>query len=185
MLREQCPGTRLNLRSLTSPEQIAALRNGTIDVAFVRPPVDDESLVTESVLHEEVVAAVPAGSSLAALERIPTARLAELPFVQVARDNAPAVNALAQQIAADAGVSFSQVLVTDNVLATLNAVGSGLGFSLLPDYVKQIAPPTVAIRSLAMDPPPGLELVVAHRAGDNSPALAVLLRLLREWMAGR
>jgi LysR family hca operon transcriptional activator len=185
MLQQRVPGIQLNLRSLTSPEQVNALRGGTIDVAFLRPPVEDPSLISEAVLHEEVVAAVPAGDPLAALNRIPIGRLAKLAFVQVARDNAPAVHAVANQVAATAGVSFSHGLVTDNVLATLNAVGSGLGFSLLPDYVRQIAPSTVAIRSLAMDPPPGLDLVVAYRAGDNPPALAVLLKLLHEWIGER
>jgi LysR family transcriptional regulator, hca operon transcriptional activator len=182
-MKERCPGIQLNLRSLTSPEQMAALRAGAIDIGFLRPPVEDGSLISEAVVRDEFVAAVPAGSELAALERIPVARLAELPLVQVARDNAPAVHQLANQIAATAGVSFRQGLVTDNVLGTLNAVGTGLGFSLLPDYVRQIAPATVAIRPLALDPPPGLDLVMAYRAGDNPPALAVFLSLLRAWIA--
>jgi LysR family transcriptional regulator, hca operon transcriptional activator len=184
-LSERCPGIQLNLKSLTSPEQIEALRRGAIDVGFLRPPVDDGSLISEAVLRDEFVAAVPAGSELAAMDRIPVTRLADLPLVQVARDNAPAVHELANQIAATAGVRFRQGLVTDNVLGTLNAVGAGLGFSLLPDYVKPIAPPTVAVRPLAADPPPGLDLVVAYRAGDNAPALTVLLRLLRDWTAAR
>jgi LysR family hca operon transcriptional activator len=180
VLRERWPGIRLNLRGLTSPEQVVALRNGTIDVGFVRPPLVDGSLTSEMVLREEVVAAVPADSGLAQLDRIPVERLAGLPFVQVARDSAPAVHALANEIAATAGVRFTQGLVTDGVLGTLNTVGSGLGFSLLPDYVRQIAPTTVAIRPLATDPPPHLDLVVAYRTGDHGPALALLLRLLRE-----
>ncbi|RPJ73340.1 MAG: LysR family transcriptional regulator [Acidobacteria bacterium] len=184
-LKDVCPGIRLSLRSLTSPEQMTALRSGTIDVGFLRPPVEDESLVSEAVVHDDIVAVLPAGSALASMERIPVARLTDLPLVQVARENAPAVHELANQIAAAAGVSFRQGLVTDNVLGTLNAVGAGLGFSLLPDYVRPIAPPTVAIRPLALDPPPGLDLVVAFRAGDNAPALGAFLRLLREWIALR
>jgi|WetSurMetagenome_2_1015567.scaffolds.fasta_scaffold201949_2 LysR family transcriptional regulator, hca operon transcriptional activator len=180
-LKERCPEILLSLKSLTSPEQVAALRTAAIDVGFLRPPVEDGSLISEAVVRDEFVAAVPSGSELAAMDRIPVDRLAELPLVQVARDNAPAVHQLANQIAASAGVSFRQGLVTDNVLGTLNAVGAGLGFSLLPDYVRPIAPPTVAIRPLATDPPPGLDLVVAYRVGDNAPSLAVFLSLLRAW----
>jgi LysR family transcriptional regulator, hca operon transcriptional activator len=111
--------------------------------------------------------------------------LAEIPFVQVARSNAPAVHDAARQIAARAQVHFNPVLETDNVLGTLNAVGSGMGFSLLPDYVLQISPPSVAVRALDLNPTPRLDLMVAYRQGDELPALAEFLTLLRAWTSGR
>ena len=159
MLRTRCPGINLTLRGLTTPEQIEALRNGAI------------------------VAVVPADHELARQERVAVTQLAKLPFVLVARSIAPAVHDAAKRIAESAGVTFELVLTTDNVLGTLNAVGSGLGFSLLPDFVRQISPRTVAVRSLAIEPPPRLDLVAAYRAGNDLPALAVLLDLLRAWIA--
>jgi DNA-binding transcriptional LysR family regulator len=110
---------------------------------------------------------VPARHEIARHERIAVCDLAEIPFVQVARPKAPAVHDAAMQIAALAGVQFDPVLETDSVPGTLNAVGSGLGFSLLPDYVRQIAPGT---------------LVVAYHKDDRTPALEVFLGLLRAWI---
>lgn len=185
ILRTRCPEVHLTLRSLDTPEQIEALRHHSIDVAFLRGPVEDRSLICEPVVREEILAAVPAQHEIARRERISVASLAELPLVQVARSSAPAVHDAAKRIAAAAGVSFKPVLETDNVLGTLNAVGSGLGFSLLPDYVRQICPPTVAIRPLEIEPPPYIDLAVAYREGDDLPALLVFLNLLRTWIAER
>jgi len=82
-------------------------------------------------------------------------------------------------------VIFGEVIETDSVLGTLNAVGAGLGFCFTPDYVRQICPATVAIRSLDIDPLLQIDLLVAFRTGDDTPALQVFLDLLRTWIAER
>ncbi len=185
LLRTRCPGIHLTLRSLPTPEQITALTDHAIDVAFLRGPVEDRTLCSEVVLDEEIMAVLPADHEATRLERIPVGLLAEIPFVQVARSNAPAVHEAARQIAARAQVQFEPILETDNVLGTLNAVGSGMGFSLLPDYVLQISPPSVAVRPLDLNPPPRINLMVAYRLGDELPALAEFLTLLRAWTSGQ
>jgi len=184
-LRMRCPGIQLTLRSLTTPEQFDALRKRDIDVAFLRPPVGDRALSYEVVLQDEIVAAVPAVHRIASCERVSVAQLAELPLVQVSRSAAPAIHDLAERTAAEAGVIFGEVIETDSVLGTLNAVGAGLGFCFTPDYVRQICPATVAIRSLDIDPLLQIDLLVAFRTGDDTPALQVFLDLLRTWIAER
>jgi LysR family hca operon transcriptional activator len=184
VLRMRCPGIQLNLRSLSSPEQLTALLDRTIDVGFLRPPVDHPSLACELVLREPILAVVPSQHELAGLDHIPVERLAELPFIQVGRKGAPAIHDMATQIASLANVTFRPLLETDSVLGTLNAVGSGLGFSLLPDYVRLIGPTTVAARPLSLDPAPQIDLVVAYRRDDQLAGLAAFLDLLRIWIAG-
>ena len=44
------PGVRLDLRELTLPQQIAALRAGNLDAGFVRPPVTDADLTAAPLL---------------------------------------------------------------------------------------------------------------------------------------
>jgi LysR family transcriptional regulator, hca operon transcriptional activator len=182
-LRAGNPGMQLTLRSLSTPEQFTALCEQTIDVGFLRPPVESPLLESELVLREPIVAALPAHHPLATLDRIPVAQLAQLPMIQVARRSAPAVHDVAYQVAADSGVSFVALLETDSVLSTLNTIGAGLGFSLLPDYVTAICPPGVVTRPLDLASPPSLELVVAYRKNDTRPSLVTFLTLLRNWIA--
>lgn len=181
-MRAQHPEIQFTLRSLATPEQILALREGTIDVGFLRPPLEGPDLSSEVVLRDEILAVVPARHEFAKLDRIPVASLAKLPLIQVARKVAPAIHDITASIAEAARVTFRPLMETDNVLSTLNAIGAGLGFSLLPDYVRSIGPSTVAARSLTLQPPPHVDLVVAYRNDGSLPVLGALLPILRAWI---
>lgn len=182
-LRSKFPEVELVLRSLTSPEQIAALQNHEINIGFMRGPIEDSTIAFETIAYDSIVAILPREHALAKLQQIPVSLLAEGQLVQVARAQAPAIHDITNQIAQRAGVHFNTVLETDNVLATLNAVGASLGFSLVPDYVKNILPPNVAARPLDIEPQPQVDLLVAYRKNDALPALICLLSLLREYMS--
>jgi LysR family transcriptional regulator, hca operon transcriptional activator len=176
----QHPGIQLTFRSLSTPDQLVALAEKSIDIAFLRPPISDPGLEWEVVMQDSIVAVVPASHPLAALNRIPVASLATLPLVRIARSGAPAVHDLVNDIAAKAGVSFTSILDVDGVLCTLSAVGSGRGFSLLPDYVSSLCPPGVAVRPLELARQPMIDLLVAYRRNtERRPALCAFLKALR------
>ena len=86
VLRSRCPEIQLSLRSLSSPEQIAALQNHQINVGFLRGPIEDSEIAWEVVTREPIVAAVPAQHALAKLERIPIPMLAQVPLVFITRE---------------------------------------------------------------------------------------------------
>jgi LysR family hca operon transcriptional activator len=184
ILRAQYPSVELTLRSLTSPQQLVALHNREINLGFLRPPVDDSELVSEIILYDKIVAVLPASHSLARKKRIPVRALAALPFLEVARETAPALHDAAKQIATQAGVKFNSILPADNVLTSLNEIAAGLGFSLMPDYVCQILPANVAARPLDCDPEPEFALLAAYRKDETLPIVARFLALLREALAG-
>jgi DNA-binding transcriptional LysR family regulator len=114
------------------------------------------------------------------LKRIPVRKLAAVPLLHVSHSIAPALHDMINKVAADAGVSFRSILETESLTATLNAVASGLGFSLHGEYVQQLAPKNVVVRQLDPTPVPQLELIVAYRKDDKLPALATFLDLLRK-----
>ena len=173
------PNIQILLRSLTSPEQVAALKKGEINVGFLRGPVGDEEIDSEVLVREDVIVVLPARHALARKKRILVQELAAVPLVHVARAIAPALHDMVDKIAADAGVRFQSILEAESITTILNAVASGLGFCLHGEYVKRIAPKGVVIRHLDLNPVPKLELVVAYRKDDKLPALAFFLELLR------
>jgi LysR family hca operon transcriptional activator len=184
LMQTRFPEVALSLRNLSTPEQLAALENGEIDVGFLRGPITNPVIVSEVFLRETIVALVPASHALAKCKRIPLRSLATLPFIPVPLKQAPAFHDMVNRLAAQAGVHFQPLHETTGILADLNAVGAGLGFSFWPDYVQQIAPATVAVRPLDVDPPPEIDLLVAYRKDNKLPALASFLSLLRDCMAG-
>ena len=180
IMRVKYPEIELSLCSLTSSQQLHALHNREIDIGFMRGPIDNPEIASETALCEKLVAVLPSNHTLARLKRVPVASLAKLPMLEVARQIAPALHDAAEEIAARAGVKFKPTLAAENVLMLLSEVASGLGFCLLPDNVRQILPPNVVARSLDCDPEPEFPLLVAHRKDERLPAVELFLSLLRE-----
>ena len=183
VLRVKYPDIELSLRTLTSPQQLEALQNREINVGFLRPPVADPEISSEVVSHDKIIVALPANHPLTKHRRVPVRLLVALPLLQVARSTAPLLHDKSKEIADQAGVSFDSILPADNVLMSLSEVASGLGFCLLPDYVRHMLPPNVVLRPLDCDPEPEIPLVVAYRKDDRLPALAFFLSLLRDQLS--
>jgi LysR family hca operon transcriptional activator len=179
-LREKYPDIRLSLRTLSEPELLAALQNHVVNVVFMAGPIEDAEIAAEPVVRHHMVAVVSASHPVSKLKRIPVARLAAIPLVKPSSLAVPAMARLVEQIAAQAQVQFQAVIEVDDMLATLNAVAAGLGFGLLPDMATEIAPRTIVVRPLDLDPQPGFDVLVAYRKDDRSPALRFFLSLLRE-----
>jgi LysR family transcriptional regulator, hca operon transcriptional activator len=180
ILRAKYPDIELSLRSLTSPQQLEALQNREINIGFMRPPVDDPEINTEVILRDKIIVALPANHPLTKMKRVPVKSLVSLPLLQVSRSIAPLLHDKTKEISEKAEVTFNSILPAEGVLMSLSEVASGLGFCLLPDYVRQMLPPNVVVRPLDCDPEPEIPLLVAHRKDDRLPALAFFLSLLRE-----
>jgi LysR family hca operon transcriptional activator len=183
LLGRRNPGVQFSLRSLTSPELVAALQSREINVAFLRGPIEDQTLASELVAQDSILVALPSAHPLARRKRVPVQKLADIPFLQVPRKIAPALHDLAEKLSEQTGVQFRLALETDNAVATLNAVGSGLGFTLIPDYAHKMLPLNVTLKPLDVNPPPVLDLLVAYHKDDKLPALVDFLALLRSYMA--
>jgi len=178
LLLHQYPNLDVVLRSMTSPEQISALQKGEINVGLLRGPITDEKIGYKVISREDVVAVIPADHPLARRKRVSPSALAEMPLIQLSRDVAPAVHDAMIRTGVAAKVQFRTLLATENIMTTLNAVASGMGFTLLAAYVEDILPKNVVVRPLAMKHVPQLELLVAYRKDDPLPALAFFLRML-------
>ncbi len=180
LLLHNYPDLNIVLRSMTSPEQIAALQKGEINLGLLRGPIEDEAISYDVISREDVVAVIPANHPLARQRRVAPKSLAGLPLIQLSRSVAPAVHDVMVRISQAAGVQFRTLLVTENILTTLNAVASGMGFTLLAAYVEDILPKNVVVRPLEMEHVPQLELLAAYRKDDQLPALAFFLEILRD-----
>src|SRR5688572_4791166 len=91
-LREGEPDARIEVRELTTPDQLVALRDGDLDLGLVREPVDDDRLARRTLLVEPLGASLPAGHPLAARESVSLRDLASELFVCFPRAWAPALH---------------------------------------------------------------------------------------------
>jgi DNA-binding transcriptional LysR family regulator len=183
------PAVKLELRELAMPQQITLLRNGEIDVGFVRPPVEDAELDSETVLRESLVVALPRGHPLARLRRIPARRLAAEPFVMFQRQPGLVLHHLVLRYCLQHGFTPRAAQEATQSHAVVGLVSAGIGVALVPASVQSTRMRGVEYRPLQEKSPPVLT-VLAWRRDDASPALAAFRKAAqsvastyeREWM---
>jgi DNA-binding transcriptional LysR family regulator len=174
--RIEAPGLRLTLRELTSARQQAALREGTIHAGLLREPPAAPGLRSAVIRHEPLLAALPAGHRLCARRRVSVADLADDPWVLFPREEGPA---FFDRIAALChGAGFAPRIEQEAIYmpTIVNLVGAGLGVSLVPAAMRDIAPAEVEMRRVS-EPEARIPLVLAWRDDGGGPALRRFLEL--------
>jgi LysR family hca operon transcriptional activator len=175
------PSLQLLLKTMTAPDQIKALQRREISAGFLRGPIDSAEIVSEVYMREDVVVVLPQDSPLAALERVPVADLARMNLIPISPEVAPAIYNMTEEIEQRGGVKFHRGFSSENLMTSMNAVASGLGFCFFSAYVEEIAPKGVVTRPLDLDPTPQLDLLFAYRNDDRLPTLEKLVSLVREY----
>jgi LysR family hca operon transcriptional activator len=179
----EVPGVTAQLHCMSTPQQLAALRRYTIDVGFLRGPVEEPDLVSEEILREGIVVVLPAKHRLANTKRISVRMLRDLPCITISRNAGWPLRDIVSSLYKQADLRVRAAQEADGVYGHLNMVAAGLGFALLPEYVKSILPRGVVTKPLEWQPTPSISLVAAYRAGDELPILGAFLKVLREHFA--
>lgn len=184
-LAEELPGIDFAFRGeMLVADQVEALRTGAIDVALLRPPVDDASLRLTRLREERLVVAVPTGHRLAARKQVRVADLADADLIVHSAGRRSAMYDVVRGLFADAGVTphIRHEVGETSTLVTL--VAGGLGVAVVPEPVRALALDGVAYRALVR-PARTVELAVAHRAERTEPhlhrTLSVLSDLVSDW----
>ena len=167
--RRRHPRVELVLRELGVDAQLEGLRDGALDVAILRPPVDEEQLEIATVLEEGLVVAVADDHRLATRRRVVPGALADEPLVLLSRDVVPG---LYDQILAlqPGGGAVKIAQEASSIQAVLALVAAGLGPSLLPASVRSLDRRGVVLIDLR--PSPRSEMLIAARRDDRSPLTA-------------
>jgi LysR family hca operon transcriptional activator len=173
LVAEHMPDLRLILHSKYAVDPIAGLESGSLDVAFVRGPLEADGLEAVELLREQIVIVLPSHHPLARRKTIPVKSLDDLPCITMERRLSPPLHDAAANLYREAKIRMHAVSRADNVLGHLKLVQEGLGFALLPDSIGALLPAGVTFRPLDCDPVPTVSLLVAWKAGNAS-------RLVRE-----
>jgi DNA-binding transcriptional LysR family regulator len=126
------PGVRLQVRTMSVPLQLVALRDGDLDVGFVRPPLADSTLNTHLLGAEAFAVALPTRHPLAMTKRLRLSALADEPFVLFPRTTVPLFHDSTLRICQDAGFVPHVGTEADTPELVLRLVAAGVGISLVP-----------------------------------------------------
>jgi DNA-binding transcriptional LysR family regulator len=174
------PGVELTLQEMTTMEQIAALKEGRIDVGFGRIPSNDATIERTLLRNEKLCVALPLTHPLAS--RMGSLRLEELAGdALVVYPKAPRPSYADQVLALFRERGLRPVLVHEvrELQTALGLVAAESGVCLVPASVERLRRDNVVYRPLdeagAVSP-----VIMSARKGDRSPEIGLVLQLVKE-----
>ena len=174
------PGVELILLELTSLEQVAALKEGRIDVGFGRIPFDDPDVTRQLLRNERLVAALPSNHKL--LDRpgpVPLAALCADPLIAYPKSPRPSYADQVLALLRGRGLKPAALLEVRELQTALGLVAAEAGFSLVPASVERLRRDNVSYRALdeegAISP-----IFMSHRRTDASPDIRLVTELIRD-----
>jgi DNA-binding transcriptional LysR family regulator len=174
----ELPGLVLRFRpDLLTPAQELALEEDRIDLAVLRPPLRRAGLSARLIARERLVLAAPAGHGLTGNGAVRLAELREEDFVVYSAPDS-VVNTVVTQACLSAGFLPRRTHEAGEVSILLTMVAAGLGVAVLPESVQALH--VDGVRFIAVEDDVHVDLALAWRTDDPSPALARLLQALED-----
>ncbi len=172
----ELPGLELRFEpDLLTPAQEQALQEDRIDLAVLRPPLRRAGLASRLVARERLVVAVPQSHRLAGDEPVRLAELRDEDFVVYGVPDS-VVDGAVTQACLSAGFLPRRVHAAAQTSILLTLVAAGLGVAVLPEAALALRVQGVQLIPVADEV--SIDLAIAWRREDPSPALARLLRAL-------
>jgi DNA-binding transcriptional LysR family regulator len=142
------PLITLELKDMSTPEQIAALHDNKLDFGLMRLPVHGAGLETRVVLEEPFVLALPDDHPLAAKSLIHPAELRGHPAFVLARRYAPGFHDDMLVALKRHGADLEIAQELGEFATMLALVSAGLGIGVIPAEAATALPPKVVARPL-------------------------------------
>ncbi len=171
------PGVVTMWQEMNSAEQIEALHNERLDIAFVYLPVDCDDLEVRTIMRDPIVVAVPEHHRFAKRRKVALDALSNDDFVLPPRHLSPRLYDRLISACHGAGISPAVPHQPDHMLSILSLVSMGAGISLLPRSLSAARFPGVTFLNIE-GKPPDIELAVVWNPENSSPTLARAIKLL-------
>lgn len=185
--RDAYPNVSLVLEEGNTGTLVDAIGSEHVDVAFIRSRVTDrEGLATHTLLKEEMVAALPAKHTLARGGSQDTGALLSLselasePFILYRRNAVPGLYDTIISGCERAGFNPQIAQEAPQIISTLNLVAAGLGVTIVPASLRNLAMPGIVFRALKSKPRLIAPINLACRAVDHSAPARNFAQLVRK-----
>lgn len=177
--RKRYPGVQMELRQLTTEEQMSALEKGDIDLGIARELEPVNGLTIVPLLRERLLAALPAGHPLAGRQKIRLAELAEDSFITLPRPKVPRLYDNFVYLCRAAGFDPKIAQEALQFPTILGLVSAGLGVAIVPAVVQAFRKTGVAYVLLTDDAAVS-DIAFAHRSSRESPVVSAFLDTAHE-----
>jgi DNA-binding transcriptional LysR family regulator len=180
-LRHVAPAVEINLRDMSTSEQIEALRSHRIDAGFVRAPVSKE-FESIPVINDRLILVTSKNSGLP--QKATLRDCIEQSFILISNQRAPTFRRHALSLCAKHGFHPRLIQDTNEVTTSLALVRANLGVTLIPQSFGTAHITGVRVHDLD-DPEASWAVSATWREGDSNPVLKRFIQLLRKEIASR
>jgi DNA-binding transcriptional LysR family regulator len=175
--RRAHPRVQIEMRDMSSPAQVEALRRGEIDLGFVRQPSSEAGIEWVPILRERLVAAVQPRSPWRDREGLRS--LAPAPFVVCSRAVSASYYDHVVALCRAAGFAPRIVTETNDLFSLLQLVRAGVGVALVPSAAAGMRVPGVRVKKVAVAAA-AWDIALARRKQDGAPLVEAFVRVARE-----
>jgi DNA-binding transcriptional LysR family regulator len=176
--RERFPDVALELQERTTNEQVELLHRGTIQIGFVRPPIQDPTVTLEVVKREPLVIALPAAHRLAKQARVALAELGADAWIMLPPELGLGFYDMVLGVCLRAGFTPVVSHVASQIHTMVGLVAAGLGVTLVPASVRNLRRPGVVYRE-PLEETPMAETAAAYLTASHSAVLENFLGAVR------
>lgn len=181
--RARAPNVELTLIESTTLDQIAALKDGRIDVGFGRIRFDDPAIRRTVLRNERLVVALPVNHGLARDERaISLHEIALEPQIIYPRAPRPSYADQVLSLFRDYGHEPHVVHEARELQIAIGLVAAEEGLAIVPESIARSRTHDVVYRDLAE--PATSPIIISHRLDDNSADLQLMIGIIAEKYAG-
>lgn len=174
----------VTLAEMSTLEQIAALKEGRIDVGFGRLRIEDPVIRRVILAEEPLVAALPADHALLATPgAISLAALSAEPLIVYPRPARPSYADQLFSIFHDHGLQPDHIQEARELQTAIGLVAAGAGLSIVPASVQRFQHDDIVYRPIAESDATS-PIVMSHRPEDISPEVALLAEISTALYAG-
>jgi DNA-binding transcriptional LysR family regulator len=180
--RAEAPDVELSLVEMVSFEQIAALKEGRIDVGFGRIRREDPGVRRDVLRNEPLVVALPLSHHLVSHEgslALSLASLAPEPLVIYPREPRPSYADQVISLFHDRGLTPNIVHEARELQTAIGLVAAEVGYAIIPESVARLRRDDIVYRELdeagATSP-----IIMSRRVGDHSAVLALMSHVIIE-----
>ncbi len=175
--RAELPNVELTLVESNTLDQIAALKEGRIDIGFGRIRFDDAAVRRTVLRREPLVAAVPLASAIGRDGGpISLSTLAREKLILYPSTPRPSYADQVLSLFNDNGLTPTTILEARELQIAIGLVAAEEGVAIIPESVRQARPDD--IRYLKLVEPAYSPIIVSHRVGDFSPEISAFMLII-------
>jgi len=177
--RKCVPCVSIELRELTTNQQLQWLREGRIDVGFLRPPVEETLFSTETIFREPLVVALPKGHPLANQSDVSLASLCSEPFILFPRKYASGLYDAIISLCQQAGFSPKVAQEATEMQTIVSLVAAEMGVAIVPASLQHLQRTGVVYKNL-QEKTPEVAINMIWQCHDTSPTVQRFLEVVRQ-----